>query len=150
MRQVRAEENILEMAEEDSIRSIRTIARHVCVAQSTVRRTLQEAQLYPYHLQRVQALQPHDYAAWVQFCTWLLQQNKRNNTFTQRVLVTVEGTFTRNGVNHFYNTHVWAMENTHASSRTHFQQRFAVNVKTDIVNRLFIGSFILPRQADWP
>ncbi|KAJ4438002.1 hypothetical protein ANN_13941 [Periplaneta americana] len=35
---------------------------------------LKEYQLYPYHLQRVQALSPADYPARVRFCQWFLQQ----------------------------------------------------------------------------
>jgi hypothetical protein len=40
----------------------------VGVSHSTVWRVLREQQLYPYHLQRVQALSLQDYRARVLFC----------------------------------------------------------------------------------
>ncbi|KAJ8964835.1 hypothetical protein NQ317_013345 [Molorchus minor] len=117
------EEEILDIVEDDPSTSTRDIARQVNVSQNKVWKTLRENQSYPFHVQRVQALQLQDHPA--------------------RVLVTGESTFTRNGINNFGNTNVWEVENPHAN-HTDFQQRFAINVWAGIVDGRLIGPFILP------
>ncbi|KAJ8964299.1 hypothetical protein NQ317_000095 [Molorchus minor] len=117
------EEEILDIVEDDPSTSTRDIARQVNVSQNKVWKTLRENQSYPFHVQRVQALQLQDHPARVRFCQWLIKQNN-SEQFTRRVLVTGESTFTRNGINNFGNTNVWEVENPHAN-HTDFQQRFA-------------------------
>ncbi|KAL1488282.1 hypothetical protein ABEB36_015233 [Hypothenemus hampei] len=138
------EEEIINLIEDDLTTSTREIARQVGVSQTKVWSTLQQEQLHPYHVQRVQALLPQDHPQRVQFCLWLLQQHAHDEHFTRHVLVTDEATFTRNGVNNFRNTHVWSMENPHAVRRTTFQQRFSFNVWSGMINGMLIGPFFLP------
>ncbi|CAH1988356.1 unnamed protein product [Acanthoscelides obtectus] len=104
--------------------------------------------LYPFHVQRVQALRPDDVPARVRFCEWLLHQHDNNPDFLKCILVTDESTFTRNGMNNFRNTHVWSVENPHAVRRAHFQQTFSVNVWAGMVNGMLIGPFIVPNRLD--
>ncbi|CAH1964393.1 unnamed protein product [Acanthoscelides obtectus] len=120
----------------------------VQVSKTKVWQTLREEGLYPFHVQRVQALQPDDFPARVRFCEWLLHQHDNNPDFLKYILVTDESTFTRNGVNNFRNTHVWSVENPHAVRRAHFQQTFSVNVWAGMVNGMLIGPFILPNRLD--
>lgn len=101
---------------------------------------------HPYHVQRVQALLPRVHPQRIEFCRWLLQQNDMDEHFTRHVFVTDEATFTRSGVNNFRNTHVWATENPHAVRRTHFQQRFSLNVWAGILNGKLIDPFLLPAR----
>jgi hypothetical protein len=61
-------------------------------------RTLQEQQLYPYHILSVQVLVPHDAPARRAFCQWILQQSAEGTTFTEKVSFTDESCFTRTGI----------------------------------------------------
>jgi hypothetical protein len=83
----------------------------VGVSHSTVWRVLREQQLYPCHLQRVQALSLQDYPARVLFCQWFLQQCGTNSNFTAFVMFTDEAQFTRDGIQNFHNQHLWVYEN---------------------------------------
>ncbi|KAJ4432584.1 hypothetical protein ANN_21207 [Periplaneta americana] len=67
------QEEILEAVNMTPSISTRRVALQVNVPHTTVWRLLKEYQLYPYHLQRVQALSPADYPARVRFCQWFLQ-----------------------------------------------------------------------------
>lgn len=141
---VRIEEDILNLIFQDPTTSTRVIARQLQVSQKKVWKTLRENQLHPFHVQRVQALQPQDHPRRVQFCEWLLQQHENDQNFTRKILVMDEASFTRNGINNFRNTHVWSVENPHAIKRTNFQHRFSVNVWAAIVNGILVGPYILP------
>ncbi|KAJ4430198.1 hypothetical protein ANN_22408 [Periplaneta americana] len=98
--------------------STRRVALQVNVPHTTVWRLLKEYQLYPYHLQRVQALSSADYPARVRFCQWFLQQCGVNPNL---VLFTDEAQFTRDGITNFHNQHVWAYENPRATVPSHHQ-----------------------------
>lgn len=148
-RVVNVEQEILDIVEDNPRISTRQLARQVAVvSHQTVWRILREAQLYPYHVQKVQALLPTDHPLRTTFCEWLLQKNSRNARFTADVLVTDEAIFTRNGITNLHNTHVWAIENPHAVVRNHFQHRFSLNVWAGIVDERLIGPFILPNRMD--
>lgn len=138
------EEQILNLIEENPTTSTRAIANQVGVSQKKVWTTLHENQLYPFHVQRVQALQPEDFPRRVEFCEWFLQQQRNNQHFTRKILAMDESTFTRNGITNFRNTHVWSIDNPHSIRRTNFQHRFSVNVWIGIVNGILVGPFILP------
>uniref|UniRef100_V5GM36 DUF4817 domain-containing protein n=1 Tax=Anoplophora glabripennis TaxID=217634 RepID=V5GM36_ANOGL len=144
LRMMQAEEEILDIVEENPTTSTRKISHQVNVSQSKVWQTFREKQLYPFHIQRAHALLPEDHPKRVQFCEWLLQQNNASENFTRRILATDEATFTRNGINNFHNTHIWAVENRHEIRRTNFQQRFSLNVWAGIVAGKLVGPAILP------
>lgn len=63
-----AEKQILNLADENPSTSTRRIARQLGVSNRIVWRTLRGNQLYPFYVQRVQALQPQDYPLRVDFC----------------------------------------------------------------------------------
>jgi hypothetical protein len=62
--------------------------------------------LHPYHVQRVQALQPNDYIRRQEFCEWLIQKCVNPPHFLRIVLFTDEAGFTRNDVFNSYDTHI--------------------------------------------
>ncbi|KAJ4436003.1 hypothetical protein ANN_18627 [Periplaneta americana] len=96
-------------------------------------------QLYPYHLQRVQALSPADYPARVRFCQWFLQQCGINPNFPALVLFTDEAQFTRDGRTNFHNQHVWAYETV----PSHHQVRFSLNMWAGIIGDRLVGPHVL-------
>jgi hypothetical protein len=59
---------ILETVEENPLTSTRKLAREFKVSQFVVCRTLKEQGLHPYHVQRMQALQPNDCIRRQEFC----------------------------------------------------------------------------------
>ncbi len=60
----------------------------VGVSFMTVWKLMHEYQLYPYHLQTVQALTDADYPLRVQFAQWFLQQTAVQAGFPSQVLFT--------------------------------------------------------------
>ncbi|KAJ4448333.1 hypothetical protein ANN_10348 [Periplaneta americana] len=122
------QEEILEAVNMTPSISTRRVALQVNVPHTTVWRLLKEYQLYPYHLQRVQALSPADYPARVRFCQWFLQQCGVNPNFPALVLFTDLAQFTRDGITNFHNQHVWAYENPRATVPSHHQVRFSLDM----------------------
>ncbi|GBM88140.1 hypothetical protein AVEN_125287-1 [Araneus ventricosus] len=87
--------------------STREVSRAVNVPHSIVWRVLQDEGLHPYHVQKVQALIPADYAPRVEFARWFLQQLAGHPDFSAHVLFTDKSTFTREGISNTYNLHVF-------------------------------------------
>nr|CAH7751088.1 unnamed protein product [Callosobruchus chinensis] len=57
------------------------IAHELNITHVTVWQILRHQQLYPYHVQRVQALIPRDLPLQVDFCNWLRNLISRNPNF---------------------------------------------------------------------
>ena len=91
-------------------------------------RVLHEQQLHPYHLQKVHALGPADFAPRVIFCAWFLHQSVDNPEFPRRILFKDETFYTREAVLNCPNSHIWDYANTHATQPRAFQERFGINV----------------------
>ncbi|GBM84915.1 hypothetical protein AVEN_23714-1 [Araneus ventricosus] len=85
----------------------REVSRAVNVPHSIVWRVLRDEGLHPYHVQKVQALIPADYAPRVEFARWFLQQLAAQPDFNVHVLFTDESTFTREGISNTHNLHVF-------------------------------------------
>ncbi|KAJ4440477.1 hypothetical protein ANN_08618 [Periplaneta americana] len=131
--------------EHDSFYQHTRVALQVNVPHTTVWRLLKEYQLYPYHLQRVQALSPADYPARVRFCQWFLQKCGVNPNFPALVLFTDEAQFTRDGITNFHNQHVglWGYENPRATVPSHHQVRFSLNMWAGIIGDRLVGPHVL-------
>ncbi|GBN37175.1 hypothetical protein AVEN_212413-1 [Araneus ventricosus] len=85
----------------------REVSRAINVPHSIVWRELWDEGLHPYHVQKVQALTPADYAPRVEFARWFLQQLAAQPDFSTHVLFTDESTFTREGISNTHNLHVF-------------------------------------------
>ncbi|GBN95133.1 hypothetical protein AVEN_243365-1 [Araneus ventricosus] len=77
------------------------------VPHSIVWRVLWDEGLHPYHVQKVQALIPADYAPSVEIAHWFLQQLAAQPDFSAHVLFTDESTFTREGISNTHNIYVF-------------------------------------------
>lgn len=137
------EEQILDMIEADPGTSTRKIAEELQLSHVTVWKVLRQELLFPYHIQRVQALLETDFEPRRAFCEWFIQQCI-DPQFQSKILFTDEAQFTRNGVMNFHNNHQWAQENPHAINHTRHQQQFSCNVWAGIVGDCLIGPFFLP------
>ncbi|GBN58159.1 hypothetical protein AVEN_22722-1 [Araneus ventricosus] len=88
-----AVENILQGVGDRPDIITREDSRAINVPHSIVWRVLRDEGLHPYHVQKVQALIPADYAPRVEFARWFLQQLAAQPDFSVHVLFTDESTF---------------------------------------------------------
>ncbi|EFN63884.1 hypothetical protein EAG_08086, partial [Camponotus floridanus] len=102
--------------------------------------------LYPYHIQRVQALLPNDFHVRIAFCQWFLQTLVQIPQLLSLILFTDEASFSRNAIRNFHNNHVWAEENPHEVCEDRFQHQFSLNVWIGIVGDWLIGPIFLPER----
>ncbi|XP_026827882.1 uncharacterized protein LOC113562485 [Ooceraea biroi] len=79
------EEAVLNAIEHHPETSTRKIAADLHVSHKLVWTILREQQLYPYHIQRVQALLPRDFPQRLTFCRWMQQKIARNPQFVAEV-----------------------------------------------------------------
>ena len=105
-RTVNVAEQVLQSIEYNPNTSARAISLQLGVSQSSVWRILHEDREHPYHLQRVQLLQPDDYPKHVEFAEWFLQKGAVDSVFPVSVLFTDEASFIREGVFNTHNLHV--------------------------------------------
>ena len=103
---IQRKEKILETIEENpSIRARRNAAMER-VSHMTVHCILRTNVLYPYHLQRIQAMNPEDAVPRIRLCEWFTWKCIRNPLFHSSVLFTNELGFNRNGIINFHNNHL--------------------------------------------
>ncbi|GBM32118.1 hypothetical protein AVEN_11908-1 [Araneus ventricosus] len=99
-------EDILQRVRDRPDISTREVSRAVNVLPSIVWRVLRDEGLHYYHVQKVQALIPADYAPRVKFACWFLQQLEAQPDFSGHVLFTDESTFTLEVISNTHNLHV--------------------------------------------
>lgn len=140
------EDTVLNLVQNNPGISTRAIASQIGISNTSVWRILHTNDMHPYHIQRVQLLEPADFAPRLTFARWYLQMCTRDRRFPSYIMFTDEATFTREGVFNSHNTHMWSEENPHAT-RTHAaQQRFSVNVWAGIVGNHLVGPYLLPQR----
>lgn len=123
------------MVRENPKTSTRRISAAVGVPQSQVWRVIKREQLHPYHVQKVQRLEPGDEVARRGFCRWILGHRRS----IRRILFTDEAQFTRDGMTNTKNSHVWSEENPHATRIVHSQHKFSLNVWCGLIDNKLIG-----------
>ena len=138
VRTINTRENILEMDQRSPYLSTRRMASRLGVSRMQVWRTLHEEDLYPYHDQRVQHLEPGDDAQRMDLCHWI----KAHPELLSIILFTDKASFTRDGINNSLNLHTWSHDNPHETSVTYFQRRFSVNVRCGVLGNRLFGPFV--------
>lgn len=144
VRTVQIEEAVINAIEENPETSTRKISTELNVTHVLVWQILKDQQLYPYHVQRVQALLPRDFPLRVALCRFIQNKLVQNPRFLSQVLFTDEACFSRNSIINFHNNHVWADNNPHAVIENHFQEQFSVNVWIGVIGDFLIGPHFLP------
>lgn len=142
------ENDILEIVDADPSTSTRRIAADVGISSKTVWNVLHEQLLYPFHVQKVQALSDDDFLPRLQFCRWFLEQCNNDPNFHNSVLFTDECSFSRDGIMNTRNNHRWSHENPHEIAHTRHQQRFSYNVWAGIVDNYLLGPVFLPPRLN--
>ena len=102
-------------------------------------RAVHEEDLHPYHVHRVQRLEPGDPAQRMDFCHWITAHPHLLSV----ILFTDEASFTRDGINNSRNVRAWSYDNPHGTSVTKFQRGFSVNVRCGLLGNKLIGPFVL-------
>lgn len=148
VRTVGLEEAVLNLIEESPATSTRKIANILNISYSTVFRILKEQQLYPYHIQRVQALLPRDFLPRLIFCQWILQMITPVPQFLRHILFTDEANFSRESIRNFHNNHIWADQNPHEFTECNFQHQFSLNVWLGVIHDYLVGPYFLPMRLD--
>jgi len=85
------------------------MASRIGVSLMQVWRTLHEEDLYPYHDQRAQHLEPGDHAQHMDLCHWM----KTHPELLSLILFSDKTSFTRDSVNNLRNVDMWSHDNTH-------------------------------------
>uniref|UniRef100_A0A1B6L5Q6 DUF4817 domain-containing protein n=1 Tax=Graphocephala atropunctata TaxID=36148 RepID=A0A1B6L5Q6_9HEMI len=147
-RTIDVEDEVLRAVEEDPTTSTRRLASAVRISHSSVWRILNNQLLYPYHVQRVQALSEHDYPNRQRFCEEIRGKCARNPDFLTSVLFTDKAGFNRNGIMNFHNTHHWADENPYVIKQSRFKNTFSLNVWVGIIRDSLIGPVFLPPRPN--
>jgi Helix-turn-helix domain (DUF4817) len=142
------EENVLNIVEESPGTSTRKIGNELNVSHKTVWRILKDYSLYPYHIQRVQALLPQDFLNRVNFCNWFQENSLRVPNFSKIILFTDEANFSRNKIMNFHNDHMWAENNPHAIIEGRHQHQFSVNVWAGIIGNILVGPHFFPNRLN--
>ena len=88
-------ENILEMVQRSPRLSTRRNASRIGVSRMQVWRSLHEENLHPYHLHRVQHLEPGDLAQLMDLFHWITAHSQLLSV----ILFTDEASFTQDGIN---------------------------------------------------
>lgn len=148
VRTVQLEEAVLDIVSESPETSTRKIANMLNVSNFTVFKILKEQQLYPFHIQRVQALLPRDFLPRLVFCQWIVHVTAQNPNFLNGVLFTDEASFSRDSIRNFHNNHLWADENPHGIFQANFQNQFSVNVWLGVLDDHLIGPYFLPLRLN--
>lgn len=148
MRTPSFEEEVLELVAEQPSTSTRALAHALGSNRYSVWQVLHEQQLYPYRLQKVQAISPADFGPRFDFCRWYLQQQAINNQFQTTILFSDECCFTRDGIFNSRNSHFWEEENPHAIIVKSSQYRFSLNIWAGIIMNHLLGPFVFPPRLN--
>jgi len=146
VRTAELEEEVLAMVDDDPGTSTRRMANTLHVSNGTIWNILRGYLLYPYHLQRVQALLPDDFLPRITFCQWVLHTLVRIPQLLTLILFTDEANFSRDAIMNFHNNHVWAEDNHHVVHEGRFQHQFSLNVWVGIIGDVLIGPVFLPAR----
>jgi hypothetical protein len=122
------EVRVLRRVEEDPRTSVRRTAAAEGIGVPLVWRILHKQSLYPYHIQRVEALEPPDHRARGGVFQWHLAKCVVNTQLVANILFNDEAGFTRGGIVNFHNIHVWVDDNPHTTVAARHQDQFSINV----------------------
>jgi hypothetical protein len=142
---VRDPDNVLRELRMDPMISQRRLSRNLGIPRSTVQLIIKRNRLHPYHIQRVQALLPGDYAPRLRFCREMLRWHREDPNFFNKILWTDESSFRRIGIFNIHNLHYYARVNPHVIRNDRFQHQFGVNMWAGIINQQLVVHELPPR-----
>lgn len=138
------EDLVLAELDRDPTVSIRAIARRTGIGKTTAHNVLSKYKYHPFHLTRVQTLQPQDFETRMSFCRQMIMKIEEDPQFFDKILWSDESTFKRDGYTNLHNLHFWALQNPNIMREDRSQYQFKINYWTGILNGKIIGPFELP------
>lgn len=138
------EDTVFSEVETEPSTSVRMIERRTGIPKSTVHEILQRHAFHPYHVQKVQALQPRDYPARVRFCREMLERHRSDPDFFNKIIWSDESACKRDGYSNIHNLHSWQTVNPHEMREGRSQYQFKINLWTGIFNCQILGPVELP------
>ena len=145
---VDVEERVVQALKRNPSTNIWVVFREIHIPQTTVWHIVHGEELYAYHLQRVQALQPGDYSSRMDFAWWYLQEKAADWHFAVSILFTDEAAFSLDSVMNYHNLHKWTDENAHVTHLHTAQWKFSVNVWAGIVGDCLLGPYIISERLN--
>ena len=136
------EDEVLTIFEDEPESSTRQVGRRLGVNHTLVWKILRSHRFHPFHVQKVQGLNPADYPRRTAFCQWFLAK-VNDIDFPRDLLVTDEANFSRDGIINLHNKHQWSQLNPHATCVRSHQVQFSLNVWCGIVGDNLIGPYFL-------
>ena len=110
------EEAISEVMARSPTKSLRRLSAEMNVPYTSCQRIVRKyLKLYPFHLQRLQALHAEDHEACFNFVSMMCQRIEGGDGFLNNWLFTDEATFHVSGRVNTHNCIVWARQNPHIS-----------------------------------
>lgn len=135
---------VLNEIEADPSTSTRVIARRTGISKSSVHKILKKHEFHPFHVTRVQTLQPRDFPARVRFCQEMLQKINDDPEMFKKILWSDESSLKRDGYVNLHNLHSWQIQNPYLMREDRSQYQFKINYWAGIINGQIIGPFELP------
>ncbi|GBP81085.1 hypothetical protein EVAR_37211_1 [Eumeta japonica] len=141
MRNVRIDEQILRLFEEDGARSIRNVASLLEISIWKIWKIVRQNNKHAFHYTPVQGLQNNDFNNRVRLCRFLLHADVDDPDFLKSILWTDESKFTKEGILNLHNLHHWSSkdENPRVKRQRLFQRRFSLNVWAGVIGDRIIG-----------
>lgn len=134
-RNLERSDEVLQLIQAQPSTSIRRVSAQLHLPKHKVHRIIKEENMYPYHIQQVQRLEPGDNVLSLNFAHWIA--NHRVTLY--RTIFSDEAQFTRDGVFNIHNSHIWAENNPHSIRLRNSQHKFSVNVWCAVINKHLIG-----------
>lgn len=122
--------------------STREISTNLNLPQSTVWRTLKNANYKPYKIHVSQRLHVGDDNRRLNFCNWLQERINEDRNFLNKIIWTDESYFSNSGMFNRNNEHFWSIVNPRQNREIRNQHRFGFNVWVGLWNNQIIGPYI--------
>lgn len=135
---------VLNVVTEEPGTSTRIIQSRTGIPRSTNHRILKRYGYHPYHIQRIQTLEPRDYAVRRRFCRIMIRKIQQDPNFFDSVLWSDESACRRDGYLNLHNVHSWQIENPHECREDRSQVQFKINLWAGIFNGQVLGPVELP------
>ncbi|GFR18336.1 hypothetical protein TNCT_619031 [Trichonephila clavata] len=85
-----------------------TLAIAIRISETTIQFVLQDGALHPFHVHRVQLLQPNDHPRRVTFSQWVVNKNAADMHFASCMVFCDESIFSIEGMFNLHNEHMCA------------------------------------------
>ena len=149
-RDIRNVENVVRVLEaftENPATSIRRVSAETDLSYGSIQRILRkDLKMFPYHVQLLQQLYPHDFDVREEMCSNLLRRFTNDPMFIDCILFSDESTFHVSGRVHRHNCRIWGLERP-IPERQHERDSPKVNVWCGMTTNGIVGPFFFENRG---